>query len=97
LPPHTPAACTRELSLSLIRVPRSERLDCRADLPLLHERVAARQARRDDASEADIAVLERLHDECETLGAEERAQAIVADAAQPPDITAIAAAWLTRR
>jgi predicted kinase len=72
-------------------------LDCRADLALLRERVAARQARRADASEADVEVLEHLHAVQEPLAEDERASVIVADSARAPDGAALAAAWLERR
>ena len=51
-------------------------LDCRAPLPLLRERLRRRQARGGDASEADVAVLERLLAHAEPLDAAERAMAI---------------------
>jgi uncharacterized protein len=69
-------------------------VDCRAGMSLLRRRVAARQAAGSDASEADIAVLERLVDADEPLDENERAHAIdvVADAAEPP--SAPASRWL---
>jgi len=87
-------AAARELAREL-KLPFAI-LDCRADLALLRERVSARQGRRDDASEAGIDVLERLHGAHEALGDDERAQAIVLDAAHAPDVASIAATWLAR-
>lgn len=69
-------------------------LDCRAPWPLLRERVLARQARHDDASEADTVVLERLKAVCEPLSEHERATAIVVDGAQAIDVAAVGARWL---
>jgi len=59
-------------------------VDCQAGLPLLRERVRARQASGGDASEADVAVLERLVDVDEPLDASEKRKAIAfrADAAE---------------
>ena len=54
-------------------------LDCEASHGVLRERVSARLARRDDASEADLAVLERLHAVRELLTPAERAQAVMVD------------------
>ncbi|HEX7384929.1 MAG TPA: AAA family ATPase, partial [Burkholderiaceae bacterium] len=71
-------------------------LDCRAPLALLRERVAARHARRDDASEADLAVLERLAVAAEPLAADEQAAALAVDTSRPVDIDALAHAWLAR-
>lgn len=47
-------------------------LHCEAPLPVLRERVRAHQAEGKDASEADVAVLERLHRAQEPLEAWER-------------------------
>ncbi|MDM0118215.1 bifunctional aminoglycoside phosphotransferase/ATP-binding protein [Variovorax arabinosiphilus] len=71
-------------------------LDCRAALPLLRQRVQARQAVGTDPSEADLAVLEKLAGADEALSASERAAAIVADADAPAPVSpqAIAAQWL---
>jgi len=55
-------------------------LDCRAPLGLLRERVRQRQARGSDASEADVAVLERLAGLAEPLDAAEQAASIGIDA-----------------
>jgi len=84
----------RELALAL-GVPFTI-LDCRAGMDLLRERVAARQARRDDASEADLAVLETLYDQREPLDEGERALALAVDTAQPPQAALLAADWLRR-
>ena len=69
-------------------------IDCRAPLPLLRERLERRQALGGDASEADVAVLERLAPADEPLDAAEAARAIVFDAAQPRDAAALAPRWL---
>jgi aminoglycoside phosphotransferase family enzyme/predicted kinase len=62
-------------------------VDCRAGLPLLRERVSVRQASGRDASEADVAVLERLVDVDETLDmAEERCTIVFdSDASDSPE------------
>ncbi len=65
-------------------------LDCRAPMALLRERVAAR---RGDASEADLAVLEHLARVQEPLGADEQRCALVVDTAAPFDAAALAAHW----
>ncbi|MBC7939704.1 MAG: AAA family ATPase [Chitinophagaceae bacterium] len=71
--------------------------DCRADVPLLRERIVQRQAAGADPSEADVAVLERLIGLEEPLGDAELAVAIVVDAAVPvpsmPSAT-VAQRWL---
>jgi uncharacterized protein len=69
-------------------------LDCRAALPLLRRRIEARQAGGADASEADLAVLEKLAGVDEGLSASERAMAIVVDAETPVSPQAVAAQWL---
>lgn len=68
-------------------------LDCAAPLAVLRQRVAARQARGGDASEADVGVLEHLHQVQEPLVADERARALVADSTGPFDAAAADAAW----
>lgn len=68
-------------------------LDCAAPLPVLRRRVAARQAQGADASEADIGVLEHLHQVQEPLAGDERARALVADSTAPFDAEAVDAAW----
>ena len=60
-------------------------LDCRAPPGLLRERVRRRQARGGDASEADVAVLERLAALAEPLDATEQAAAIGIDADSAAD------------
>ena len=75
-------------------------IDCRAALPLLRRRVAQRALLQasgaGDASEADVAVLERLIPADEPLDAAERALAIVAEADADPVVTpaTLAARWL---
>ena len=69
-------------------------LDCRAEPALLRERVRARSARGDDASEADIAVLERQLETHEGLRPDELACAIGVEGALPPDAAALARRWL---
>jgi predicted kinase len=59
-------------------------LDFRAPVTLLRQRVAQRRARADDASEADLAVLERQIVDCEPLTPAEMEWVIVADATGPP-------------
>jgi len=58
-------------------------LDCRAPLDVLHDRLQRRQAQGGDPSEADAAVLERLHAVAQPLGDAEAGAAIVIDADQP--------------
>jgi len=59
-------------------------LDFRAPVTLLRQRVAQRRARADDASEADLAVLERQIVNCEPLTPAEMEWSIVADGTRPP-------------
>ena len=68
--------------------------DCQAALPLLHQRLEQRQASGADPSEADAAVLERLSSADELLDEQERAVAIVIDAAQPAQTATLAERWL---
>jgi len=68
--------------------------DCKAALPLLHQRLQQRQASGADPSEADAAVLERLSGADELLDEQERAVAIVIDAAQPVPTATLAQLWL---
>ena len=68
--------------------------DCQAELPLLRHRLVQRQAGGLDASEADVAVLERLIAVVEPLDAAEQAVAIVVDAAQPVPAATLARRWL---
>lgn len=69
-------------------------IDCRAAPEVLHERLVQRQAAGSDASEADVAVLERLALAAEPLDDAERAHAIVVDDARPARIAEQCAAWL---
>lgn len=68
-------------------------LDCTAPLAELRRRVAARQARGGDASEADVGVLEDLLRVHEPLGADEEPRTIHADTTLPFDAAAADAAW----
>ena len=68
--------------------------DCQATLPLLHQRLEQRKASGADPSEADAAVLERLSGADELLDEQERAVAIVIDAAQPVPTATLAQRWL---
>ena len=68
-------------------------LDCRAGLLLLHQRIASRQAAGEDASEADVAVLERLKIENQPLDGSETALALAIDAEQPLPVPALACRW----
>ncbi|MCD6732620.1 MAG: AAA family ATPase [Burkholderiaceae bacterium] len=72
-------------------------LHCRAEPSLLRERVVARHAGRSDASDADLAVLERQLAGQEPLRDDERAVAIEVDTGQPVDVDALAARWLEQR
>ena len=72
-------------------------LDCQAPMALLRERVGAREQRRDDASEAGVAVLEQLSAQREPLGDAERAQAIRVDTRQALAPATLAADWLARQ
>jgi predicted kinase len=72
-------------------------LDCRAEPALLRERIAARRARGDDASEADVDVLARLAPLAEPLDRAEVARAIVCDAGAPPDGATLARRWRALR
>ena len=72
-------------------------LDCRGSLPLLRQRVRSRQLRGDDASEADIAVLDRLSVVAEPLGARERSLAIVVEAESPASTVVLADQWLSAK
>ncbi len=68
--------------------------DCRAALPLLRQRIAARMAAGADASEADLSVLEKLTGVDEPLQGAEAEAAIVADAAATPAPESLARQWL---
>ncbi|RPH62360.1 MAG: ATP-binding protein, partial [Burkholderiales bacterium] len=69
-------------------------LHCHADPALLRERVAARHAARADASDADLAVLERQLAGHDALRDDERAFAIDADTGHALDVDAVALRWL---
>ncbi|MBE0547400.1 MAG: AAA family ATPase [Rubrivivax sp.] len=69
-------------------------LHCQAPAAVLRERVQARGERGDDASEADLAVLERQLAAAEPLSAAERTSAVTVDTAAPLDVDALAARWL---
>jgi aminoglycoside phosphotransferase family enzyme/predicted kinase len=69
-------------------------LHCEAPPELLRERVRARRARADDASEADVSVLERQLVTQQPLRAHELAQAITVDSALPLTASTLAARWL---
>ncbi len=68
-------------------------LDCRAALPLLRLRLERRKAGGSDASEADVAVLERLRAVAEPLTEDEGTLAIAIDAGQPLSAVALAELW----
>ncbi len=68
-------------------------LDFRASEELLRQRVAARAARADDASDAGLAVLEQQLAQAQPLQADELADAFVIDAAARHDDAAEAALW----
>ena len=72
-------------------------IDCRASVPVLYQRVAERRSRRDDASEADTAVLGRLLEVAEPLEADEQGALLAVDTEQPPQPQALAARWLAAR
>lgn len=72
-------------------------LACDAPPAVLRERVSRREARRDDASEAGVAVLERLTNVREPLDAQERSWAIEVDTTQPLSAAELAADWLAKR
>ncbi|MBA3624069.1 MAG: AAA family ATPase [Methylibium sp.] len=67
-------------------------LDCQAPLPLLRQRLEQRQARGGDASEADVAVLERLLAIAEPLSAAERIVTLDCAAEKPP-LATLAQRW----
>jgi hypothetical protein len=71
-------------------------LDCNAPLPLLRERVLARQAHGGDASEADVAVLERLAACEEPLATDERACTIEVRTDQPLAMATLLRRWLSQ-
>jgi uncharacterized protein len=93
------AACLRRAERHRFRAVAAEAgvpfvlLDCQADPETLRQRVRTRQLRRDDASEADEAVLERQRSFDEPLAADERVFAIVVRTDGTLDVTSIAAQW----
>lgn len=72
-------------------------LDCRAPPALLAERLRERQARGDDPSEADEAVLARLAAVAEPLADDEAARALVVDAGDGPGADELARRWRAAR
>jgi len=72
-------------------------LHCQASPELLRERVRARQAGKRDASEADLAILERQFSDHDALRPDEQRVAIEVDTAMPLDAGALAARWAARR
>ena len=67
---------------------------CRAELPLLRQRLEQRQTNGADASEADVAVLELLRQSNDLLDERERAIMIVVDAARAEPPATITQRWL---
>jgi aminoglycoside phosphotransferase family enzyme/predicted kinase len=70
-------------------------LHCRASEAALRRRVAARGEGGDDASEADLAVLERQLQSGEPLDESERAAVLEVMTDEPVDAEALAGRWLT--
>jgi aminoglycoside phosphotransferase family enzyme/predicted kinase len=68
---------------------------CHAAEGQLRQRVAARDAARGDASEADPAVLQRQIATQEPLDDDERSIALDVDTGSPPDLPALRARWLS--
>ncbi len=79
-----------------LRVPFSI-LHCRASEAQLRHRVLARGADGDDASEANLAVLERQLAAHEPLGNEERADTLEVITDEPVDMASLCRRWLARR
>jgi aminoglycoside phosphotransferase family enzyme/predicted kinase len=69
-------------------------LHSRADPAVLRERIERRLAGQRDASEADLAVLERQLEFQEALTADEQRRAIEVDTRAGADLTAVGASWL---
>ena len=78
-----------------LRVPFSI-LHCRAAEAQLRRRVLARGADGTDASEANLAVLERQLASHEPLGSEERADALEIITDEPVDMASLCRRWLAR-
>ena len=72
-------------------------LHCHAESALLRQRIAARRERHDDASEADVDVLERLTRVAEPLDDAEIAATIDCDADVERKPAAVARCWTSRR
>jgi len=68
-------------------------LHCHARVETLRQRIEQRRQAGHDASEADLAVLERQRANAEPLTAQEQADTIDVDTGQPIDVTAICARW----
>ncbi len=68
-------------------------IDCVAPAAVLRERVRARLAQGNDASEADVAVLERLGEIAEPLDGREHRYSIEVDAAASSDGAELARRW----
>lgn len=71
-------------------------LECRAATDVLRRRVAARQARGTDPSEAGVDVLERLAGCAEPLDEAERGGCLTVDTGSPWDGAALARDWQSR-
>lgn len=69
-------------------------LHCHAPMALLRERIAAREQRGGDPSEATLAVLDKLAALAEPLGPGEQAGVLDADTSGPLDAAALCRAWL---
>jgi uncharacterized protein len=72
-------------------------LHCHAESTLLRQRIAARHERGDDASEADVDVLERLSEVAEPLDDGEIAATIDCDGDVPRGPADLARRWAARR
>lgn len=69
-------------------------LHCRTDPAVLRERIERRLAGQRDASEADLAVLERQLEFQESLTADEQRHAIEVDTREAAGLAAVSASWL---
>ena len=72
-------------------------LHCHAEAALLRQRIEARRERNDDASEADLDVLQRLTRVAELPGDAELASTIDCDASAPQAPADLARRWTERR
>ncbi len=70
--------------------------DCRAPASVLRSRIEQRQAAGGDASEADLAVLEKLSNSAQALDEMELSRTIVVDATLPIDADGLVGQWLHR-